>query len=83
MIATFERVTACAHSDCDWTGGNDPFVMNEVTEEDIDLADSGYGRVNPVNIMVRSTATIVFLFCVAQLPSSNQRYPTIRSEESA
>jgi hypothetical protein len=56
--------------------------MNEVTEEDIDLADSGYGRVNPVNFLVR-IAAIFFLFRVAQRASSTRRCPTMPSEEFA
>ena len=43
----------CICSGSKWTEGYDPFIMNDVSEEDIALAGSGYGPVNPSLVMVR------------------------------
>jgi hypothetical protein len=44
----------------DWTAGNDPFIMNDATEEDMTMAENGFGHVN--SVILRVSALFVMLF---------------------
>ena len=45
--------SCCACSDlCAWSGGNDPFLCSNATEEHLSLAEDGFGPVNTINLQV-------------------------------
>ena len=44
---------SCIFTRSDWAGGNDPFILNQATEEDLLHAEHGVGPVNIVILQVR------------------------------